>query len=236
MRNKLKEIQKKLNKQPISSLSKEEIELYFDHRLQNLISSKKVLVRNELEYLLGETGPGPTRIEPDLFQVLAGEEITAHSPWENIPEIKNPFYTGEMRWRKLINKGNHQPLINKDLFERVQIVMAEHNRYACRRRKFNFILRGFMFCFICKQRYTAEHHFKKNKSYYHGNRAGDQIKCSDKYAEVWDLEKQVADLFQQIQFSQSFIDKVIARVEKIYKGRTNEINKEKGNLSRKNSP
>ena len=149
----------------------------------------------------------------------------AHS--KMIEMFKNPFYTGEMRWRKMINKGNHPPLIDKDLYERVQIVMAEHNRYACRRRKFNFILRGFMFCFICRQRYTAEHHFKKNKSYYHCNRAGDQIKCSDKYVEVWDLEEQVANLFQQIQFSQSFIDKVITRVEKMYKGRKDEINKEK---------
>jgi len=149
----------------------------------------------------------------------------AHS--KMIEMFKNPFYTGEMRWRKLTNKGNHRPLINKDLYERVQIVMAEHNRYACRRRKFNFILRGFMFCAICGQRYTAEHHFKKNKSYYHCNRAGDQIKCSDKYVEVWDLEKQVADLFKQIQFSQSFIDKVFARVEKIYKSRKDEISKEK---------
>ncbi len=88
MRNKLKEIQKKLNKQPISSLSKEEIELYFEHRLQNLVSSKRVLVKNELEYLLGETGPGPTRIEPDLFRVLAGKETLIRSPFESVPEIQ----------------------------------------------------------------------------------------------------------------------------------------------------
>lgn len=88
MRNKLKEVQKKLNKQPISSLLKEEVELYFGHRLQNLVSSKKVLVRNELEYLLGETGPGPTRIEPDLFRVLVDKETLVRSPFESIPEIQ----------------------------------------------------------------------------------------------------------------------------------------------------
>lgn len=88
MRNKLKEIQKKLSKQPISSLSKEEIVLYFGHRLQNLVSSKKVLVRNELEYLLGETGPGNLRIEPDLFRMLASKETLIRSPFESIPEIQ----------------------------------------------------------------------------------------------------------------------------------------------------
>lgn len=88
MRNKLKEIQKKLNKQSLSSLSKEEIGLYFEHRLQNLLLSKKVLVRNELEYLLGETGPGNLRIEPDLFRVLMSKGTLMHSPFENIPEIQ----------------------------------------------------------------------------------------------------------------------------------------------------
>jgi len=60
---------------------------------------------------------------------------------------------------------------------------------------------GFVFCAKCGQRYTAEHHNKKNRSYYHCNRSGDRIKCTDKYVEVWDLEKQVADKFKEIQFS-----------------------------------
>ena len=118
MQKKLKEIQKKLNKQPFSSLSKEEAELYFNHRLQNLISSKKVLVRNELEYLLGETGPGPSRIEPDLFQVLAGEEIPAHSSWENIPEIKKiktQKEIAEKHIEKIINDPETQNLFIKIL-------------------------------------------------------------------------------------------------------------------------
>src|SRR3990167_4386871 len=88
MSKKLKEIQNKLNKYPISSFSKEEIELYFDHRLQNLLLSKKVLFRNELEYLLGETGPGNLRIEPDLFRLLVDKGSFVQSPFESIPEIK----------------------------------------------------------------------------------------------------------------------------------------------------
>jgi site-specific DNA recombinase len=115
-----------------------------------------------------------------------------------IEMLKNRFYLGEMHWKDMTGKGKHKSLIDLDTFERVQIVMTEHNRHACRRRKYNFILRGFMFCAICKQRYTAEHHFKKNKSYYHCNRAGDQIKCTDKYVEVYDLEQQVANKFKEI--------------------------------------
>lgn len=106
MQKKLKEIQKKLNKQPLSSLSKEEVGLYFERRLQNLITSKKVLVRNELEYLLGETGPGPIRIEPDLFQALYDKEIPMRSPWENIPEIK------KLKKLKVAAEGHIKETIN----------------------------------------------------------------------------------------------------------------------------
>ena len=118
MSKKLKEIQKKLNKQPLSSLSKEEIELYFDHRLQNLLLSKKVLVRNELEYLLGETGPGNLRIEPDLFRLLADRGVFTRSPFESIPEIKKLKTlkeTAEKHIEKNINAPETQELLIKVL-------------------------------------------------------------------------------------------------------------------------
>ena len=118
MSKKLKEIQKKLNKQPLSSLSKEEIELYFDHRLQSLLLSKKVLVRNELEYLLGETGPGNLRIEPDLFRLLVDKGSFVQSPFESIPEIKKLKTlkeTAEKHIEKNINTPEIQELLIKIL-------------------------------------------------------------------------------------------------------------------------
>ena len=162
------------------------------------------------------------------FRTHADKRL-AHSKMIEI--LKNPFYYGEMRWRGLVNTGKHKPLIDKDLWERVQLVMAEHNRYACRRQKFNFILRGLTFCANCGQRYTAEHHPKKNKSYYHCNRSGDQIKCQDKYVEVWDIEQQVANLFKYIEFTPNFTDRLVTKIEKIYSGRKEVINKDKRGLN-----
>lgn len=48
------------------------------------------------------------------------------------------------------------------------------------------------------------------------------LKCG-----ILKIEKQVENLFKQIQFAQSFIDKVFTRVEKGYKSRKDEISKEK---------
>ncbi len=70
MEKKLRLIRSKLDRQPIFTLSAEEIRLYFEYRLGNIIAKKKVITRNELEYLFGETGPGNLRIDPDLQRIV----------------------------------------------------------------------------------------------------------------------------------------------------------------------
>src|SRR3989338_7573188 len=70
-----------------------------------------------------------------------------------------------------------------------------------------------------------------NKSYYHCNRSGDQIKCTDKYVGVWDLEQQIADLFKLIEFTPTFVGRMVAKIEKIYSGRKEVINKDKKGLN-----
>lgn len=133
------------------------------------------------------------------------------------------FYWGLMRWRGMEKIGNHKPIIDKETADRCLAIKKTNNRYACRRRKHNFILRGFVFCAICDQRYTAEHHFKKDKSYYHCNRSGDRIKCKDKYVQTEVLEKQVAAKFDELQFSEAMLDKVIDRVKTIYDAKRSSV-------------
>lgn len=118
MRKTLNEIQNKPNKQHISSLSREEVEIYFDHRLQNLISDKKVLVRNELEYLLSETGPGNLRIDPGLLHFLIDKQSFIYPDVENLPEIKNLVDQKEKVERYItsdINSDKTQHLLMKIL-------------------------------------------------------------------------------------------------------------------------
>jgi site-specific DNA recombinase len=137
--------------------------------------------------------------------------------------FKCHFYYGEMRWRGMVQMGNHKPLITKELFEKCERVMAENNHYVCRRRKFNFILRGFVFCNKCGQRYTAEHHPLKNKSYYHCNKKNPAKKCDNKYIELKTLEGQVEQKFQEMQFSERFINQVIEKLRTIYESKKSNV-------------
>lgn len=139
-----------------------------------------------------------------------------HSVINNI--LKNPFYYGWIRWHGKGKMGNHVPIISKNLFDTCQYVLAKHRDFLLRRRTHDFLLRGFITCAECSQRYTAEWHFNKKKfksrggkiAYYHCPKR-DRNNCPSPYVEMSDLEKLAAEQFKGMQFSQKFIDMVVKK-------------------------
>jgi site-specific DNA recombinase len=159
------------------------------------------------------------------FRSRTGKQL-AHSKMAEI--FKNHYYYGEMRWRGMVGPGVHEPLTDRDTFERCQAIMTEHTGRRCRRRKHNFVLRGFVFCARCGYRYTAEHHPKKNKSYYRCSQAGNKTsdlakKCGDVYTEVSLLESQVQQRFNAIQFSEDFVSKAESKLQLAYNAKRNSV-------------
>jgi transcription elongation factor Elf1 len=138
----------------------------------------------------------------------------AHSVIVNI--LKNPFYAGLMRWCGQEKKGKHVPMISLSEHQRILEIIDAHNLHRCRRRKHAFLLRGFVICNICGLRYTAEKHPIKKKDYYH---------CTDRnahgnigqYVEAEDLERQVEEEFERIQFSKEFITILTKKLTEIHR-------------------
>ncbi len=139
-----------------------------------------------------------------------------HSVINNI--LKNSFYYGLIRWRGMSKIGYHAPIISKDLFDTCQYVLAKHRNFLLRRRTHDFLLRGFITCAECSQRYTAEWHKNEKKfksrggkiAYYHCPKR-DRNNCPSPYVEMSDLEKQVAEQFKNMEFSETFINLVIVK-------------------------
>ncbi len=138
-----------------------------------------------------------------------------HSVINNI--LKNPFYYGLIRWHGNSKIGKQVPIISKSLFDTCQYVLAKHRDFLLRRRKHDFLLRGFITCAECGQRYTAEWHkserFKKHKgkiAYYHCPKRN-RNNCPSPYVEMSELEKLAAHQFKDMQFSQKFIDLVVKK-------------------------
>src|SRR3989344_8273824 len=138
-----------------------------------------------------------------------------HSVIDNI--LNNPFYYGLIRWKGESKKGNHFPLIDRELFETCQYVLAKNRNFLMRRRTHSFLLRGFLYCGECGQRYNAEWHKNDKKfRYREGHRIGYyhcpkllRNNCPSQYVELSDMEeKEVQNIMDGIEFSQEFIEAV----------------------------
>lgn len=83
----LEQIKAKLNKYYLAALNPEELQIYFDSRLEKVLRDKKVVTSNELLYLLCETGPGDRRFDPRHLSLLSHDDLLSTSPYGGIPEI-----------------------------------------------------------------------------------------------------------------------------------------------------
>lgn len=139
--------------------------------------------------------------------------------------LRNRFYIGEIHWGAISNnEGKHTPLIEKFVFDKVQQILESHNKHACRRRKYEWLLNGYLYCFRHERRYTAEWHKMKggkNIAYYHCTHPAG---CG-KYAEQIEMEEKVADKFKDMQFAPEFIEKVIAKARTIFYSRRKEFDR-----------
>ena len=143
--------------------------------------------------------------------------------------LKNRFYIGEIHWSDIhLTEAKHQPIIERDLFERVQKIIDGHNNHACRKRKFEWLLHGFIRCYKHGCRYTAEWH-KNSIAYYHCTKGG----CG-KFSKQEILEEMVADKFKQLEFSPDFIELVLEKVKNIFYDRRKDYdNKRQGLVNQK---
>lgn len=151
--------------------------------------------------------------------------------------LRDEFYIGKFMWKKIQYDGNHAPLIEKGLFNKVQLVLDAHNQYASRKRKHNYLLRGFLYCSECGNRYWAEKHKKKSGLIY------DFYFCSsckgDTYTDVSKLEKKVEKLFERIELSKKYTDHVRETARRILDdnrrnqdGETNRLQAEKSKVEK----
>ena len=85
--------------------------------------------------------------------------------------LNNPFYYGTFEWKGKLYKGNHSPLISKELFEKIQNILTGSFRPYSNKKGFYF--NNLMVCGICGCKVLGEEKKKKSRSgtknytYYH---------------------------------------------------------------------
>lgn len=119
--------------------------------------------------------------------------------------LRNPFYYGEFQYPKTdpkLHKGNHKPLISKELFDKVQLQLTVAPKAPAGSKEFDFT--KMLKCGICKTGITAEEKLKKLKTgevrryvYYHCGRAND-LDCIQPYIREADLMRELLELIDKL--------------------------------------
>ena len=129
------------------------------------------------------------------------------------------FYYGEFEYpvgSGVIYQGNHQPMIEREEYERIQVLLGRKN--TVRLKKHQLAYRGPMKCGECTAMITAEEKTKHQKNgnvhhyiYYHCTKRKDP-NCSQKGIEEKELEKQIASELGKITIPADFKDWALGKL------------------------
>lgn len=134
--------------------------------------------------------------------------------------LKNPFYYGVMIKDGIHYQGKHEPLISKNLFDKVDEVL--HGKNHGKQQKHEFPLRGLMTCNVCGCLLTAT--LQKGKYIYYYCTNGKGI-CTQrkKHLKEHDANVLVSDVLQVLKTDERLLDIACKANETKYK---NEVNRE----------
>jgi site-specific DNA recombinase len=113
--------------------------------------------------------------------------------------LRNPVYAGVVRWKGVERRGIHQPLVSRELFDRVQRVLDEHSSGGERSWKHDHYLKGTLVCAECGSRlYYAV--AKGRFGYFRCiGRNTARTPCSQgRYVPAADLERAVESLYEGV--------------------------------------
>jgi len=114
--------------------------------------------------------------------------------------LTNPFYIGLIRYNGQIYQGKHQPIVERDLFDKVQKMLNDHPQDKGNKHK--FALRGFLTCGECGCKITAE--IQRGHTYYRCTKS--KGNCSQKYVREEALNEQISDILDDLKLGPELID------------------------------
>lgn len=112
--------------------------------------------------------------------------------------ITTSFYYGLMKVNGEVHLGVHEPLISKDLFDRVQEALTRKNR-PNKYKKNNFPLLGLAVCSSCGCSITAE----RQKGYHYYRCTKKKEPCSEPYVREEKLSEQLREIVGKVALSET---------------------------------
>ncbi|MBU1124358.1 recombinase family protein [Patescibacteria group bacterium] len=144
------------------------------------------------------------------------KEIGLRSHKENVLSIssvhrmlQNPVYYGMITRKGELYEGTHEPIISKNLFDEVQMVIAGRARKK-RKRKHEYLFSGCMTCGCCACAITAE----RQKGYIYYRCTKKKGKCDEKYLREETLLEQVRDIVEQVTLPDDWAENMLIELDR----------------------
>lgn len=166
-----------------------------------------------------------------IRKIMSGKYTNKYGNWYSDSSVKSclktPLYYGLVTYAGETYKGQHQPIVSEELFNRVQRRFKELDSNKTERAKTPFkptqLLGGIIWCQNCGARYFSHHinarkHLKDHKGwdYYTCYSRGKthkrmikDINCKSKNWRVTEVDKLVIDEILKLQFDESYIKEII---------------------------
>jgi len=135
--------------------------------------------------------------------------------------LSNPFYYGHFQYGKEIYAGKHEPIITKNLFDDVQMVLNERGRPRHNDHLEPQPLCGLIQCASCGMMVTAEYKVKHQENgnehhyvYYHCTKKNKAIKCPEPCIREEELDTQLSSLVEKYSMPEDWARQLMEMVER----------------------
>ena len=134
--------------------------------------------------------------------------------------LRNPFYYGHFRYTGEVHEGKHQPVITKQLFDQVQVLLDKKGKPHQITIRTPRDLCGLLHCGTCHMMITGElrHKLLLNGdthyyTYYHCTHKSKKVKCSEQAVREEDLTRQLSSLIKQSALPPDWAEYLKTRLE-----------------------
>jgi len=153
--------------------------------------------------------------------------------------LTNPIYTGKTRYKDELHDGEHEPIIEQELFDKVHKQLNYNGRTggAEVRNKYGALLRGLLRCKSCGTAMTHTFCGKNKRNFYRYYRCTNAIKnghdvCSAGTLPAGEIERVVVDEVRGLAKDEALLTQVLADAHSAIDAELSEARRERDDLRR----
>lgn len=156
----------------------------------------------------------------DLAQKVVSEGFAYRSAGRKLSKsmvqyiLTNPIYHGDFLWRGTRYHGSHDPIVSRELFDKVQELLNRNGGALKRARQHTWTFQGLVKCGHCGCAMVAE---KKKGKYVYYHCTGNRGKCAEPFVREEALDEAFAGSLEAIQLDEKVLEFLVAALRESHR-------------------